>query len=279
MSMQGDGHSSQNHGYQPEATAAPAANGLVIADVNRKNGGAPRANVSEESTNLILRRIHDFNNILVRRAYKATVNSKHIELQSVLLSVEEAGVFFAREVFDELLAIALNYKDKNAISAIAQAAIRESVQSSDALRFQEIMFQLCEGRPETTEGRDNLMRACTPAALHSADAAILAALLRYKIVPTWDTAECNNFELVCATFAQGGPAPNIARPTVQGLTWMHKVCTKGTEDAPDRLGLLTWRFDTLLRACELHGGAPCQLATLYRGVGSAGQLAKMCVKL
>lgn len=223
-------------------------------------------------------RVGDFNNIHVRKAYKATINSSHIELQSALLGAESTGVFFAREVFDELLAIAVNYKDKNAIGAIAQAAIRESVQSSDVLRFQEILFLLCAGRPETAEGRGNLMLACVPEALHSADAAILAALLRYKIVPAWDIAECGDFELVCEAIARSDPAPDIARPTVQGLAWIHRVCTKDTEDLPDRLELIACRFAALLRACEQRGGAPGQLAAVFRGVGQPKQLAKMCVK-
>lgn len=255
-----NGQSSQHQSSQT-GTTTPTASAAASAPVN----GA-RA------------RICDFNNPLVRRAYKATIGSSHIELQSTLLSAEGAGAFFAREVLDELLSIALNYKDKNAIILIAQAAIRESVQSSDALRFQEILFLLCDGRPETAEGRDNLARACTAEALHSADAAILAALLRYKIVPAWDFTDCGKFELICDAIARGGPMPDVVRPTVRGLIWVHEVCSKDTEDAPDRVKLIAQRFDRLLRVCEQRGGEPGRLAALYRGVGRSEQLAKMCIK-
>jgi hypothetical protein len=261
-------HSSQHCTHQP------GHNNSAVRDTNSKNGqssivvcGAPRPDPF----------IRDFNNPLVRRAYKATINSNHIELQTVLLNVERTGVFFAREVFDELLAVAVNYKDKNAIGPIAQAAIRESVQSADVLRFQEILFQLCDGRPETTEGRANLKLACTIEALYGADEVLLTALLRYKIVPSWDVSDCSNFEIICATISMGGPVPEIVRPTLQGLAWVRAVCADGTEHEPDRVQLIAGRFDSLLRACEQRGGEPRKLAILYRGVGSIGQLAKMCV--
>ncbi len=272
-----NGHSSSYSIRQPGSDTTSGALGKAESE-RQTNALRVEKMGSEEAPKRQSHQIYDFNNILVRKAYSATITSNHIELQSALLSAEGASAFFARKMFDELLAIALNYKDKTATSHIAQAAIRESVQTSDVFRFQEILFQLCAGRPETTEGRDNLMRACTPAALRDADTTILLALLRYKIAPTWDVTDCGVFEVICSSITMGGPIPDIVRPTWQGLAWFRAVCTKDTEKSADRLDLIGWRFETLLRACEQRGGAPRQLAILWRGVGNVGQIAKMCIE-